>query len=135
MHDTESRKILKRVCKCWLSLSCCLARLVEHWNPLTSFLKAEIHNNGSSSTSGLRDYKIPILNWSCLSSPRSEVGKEKKFVPKEKTSSGERSSNAIPSSVSEVQKRKNIVSKEKTCYSNKRNTDSFASSVSKVSKL
>ncbi|GBN68171.1 hypothetical protein AVEN_218434-1 [Araneus ventricosus] len=97
MHDAERRKIVKHVCTLWLSLSRCLTRLVEQWNPLTSFLKAEIHNDGNSSASGLRDYKIPKLNQSCLSSPRSEVGKEKEIVPKEKTRSGERSSNAIAS--------------------------------------
>ncbi|GBM59437.1 hypothetical protein AVEN_117641-1 [Araneus ventricosus] len=86
-----------------------IARLVEQWNSLTSILKADIHNNGSSSASGLRDYKIPKLNQSCLSSPRSEVGKERKIVPKEKTCSGERSSNTIASSASEDQKKKKIV--------------------------
>ncbi|GBN23238.1 hypothetical protein AVEN_170582-1 [Araneus ventricosus] len=75
---------------------------------ITSFLKAEIHKKGSSSSSasGLRDYKFPKLNQSYLSSSRSEVGKEKNFVPKEKTCSGERSSNTIASSAPEVQKKK-----------------------------
>ncbi|GBL78606.1 hypothetical protein AVEN_65196-1 [Araneus ventricosus] len=78
MHDAVSRKFLRHVCTCWLSLSRCLAKLVEQRNPLMSFLKVEIHNNGSSSTSGLRDYKIPKLNQSYFSLSRSEVGKKKR---------------------------------------------------------
>ncbi|GBN23329.1 hypothetical protein AVEN_212647-1 [Araneus ventricosus] len=98
----------------WISLSSCLERLVEQWYPLASFLKAEIHDSSSNSTSGLRDYKIPKLNQFYFTSSRSEVGKEKMFKPKDKTCSVERSSNTIASSASEVQKKKNIVPKEKT---------------------
>lgn len=42
MHGKEMKKILKHVQTGWLSLGHCLARLIDHWDPLQQFFEAEL---------------------------------------------------------------------------------------------
>nr|XP_042896620.1 uncharacterized protein LOC122269097 [Parasteatoda tepidariorum] len=56
LHSTEVRKILKHVGTRWLSVGRCLSRVLQQWEPLTSFFKEEVKSTPSVA---LPNYVIP----------------------------------------------------------------------------
>lgn len=77
LHDTDVKKILKHVCTRWLSLGKCLGRLLEQWQPLTSFFMEETKSAQTSERTGfLQTYHIPKLKdaQSSFQSSEPDVG-------------------------------------------------------------
>ena len=70
LHDAEQHKFLKHICTRWLSVGKCLGRMMEQWDPLTSFFHDEVKKDGpkSQATSSLSTFRIPKTINSCSSS-------------------------------------------------------------------
>lgn len=68
LYGSEIRKILKHVSTRWLSLGRCLLRILDQWDPLTSFFKGEVRNGSNSRCPELQDFKIPKLKQDTSSS-------------------------------------------------------------------
>lgn len=58
----EAQKILKHVCTRWLSLGRSLTRLVNQWDPLTSFFKEVVNSQSYSVSASMSFYKIPKIS-------------------------------------------------------------------------
>nr|XP_042899054.1 uncharacterized protein LOC122269520 [Parasteatoda tepidariorum] len=59
MYGKEAQKVLKHVSTRWLSLGRSLTRLVNQWDPLTSYFRAEVSTSSVSVSSTLSFFKIP----------------------------------------------------------------------------
>lgn len=82
LFDVETRKILKHVSTRWLSLGRSLARIVQQWDPLTSFFKEEVQKGANFPCSNLQEFTIPKkttakLNTGASASSNSESKESK----------------------------------------------------------